>query len=34
MVETKYQPVAHDHKAFLEKAGKRPGFQAAYEDRA
>ena len=31
MAETKYQPVPHDHKAFLKKAQKRRGFQAAYE---
>ena len=31
MAEIKYQPVSHDHKAFLKKAKKRPGFQAAYE---
>ncbi len=31
MAETKYQPVLHDHKAFLRKAKKRPGFQAAYQ---
>ena len=31
MAEIKYQPVPHDHKAFLKKAGKRPGFQAASE---
>ena len=31
MAETKYQPVSHDHKAFLKKAQKRPGFQAAYQ---
>ena len=30
MAETKFQPVAHDHKAFLKKAGKRSGFQPAY----
>ena len=27
----KYQPVLHDHKAFLKKARKRRGFQAAYD---
>ena len=31
MAETKCQPVSHDHKAFLRKAKKRPGFQAAYQ---
>ena len=31
MAETKYQPVPHDHKAFLKKARKRPGFQSAYD---
>ena len=27
----KYEPVPHDHKAFLERASKRKGFQEAYE---
>ena len=31
MAEIKYQPVSHDHKAYLEKAKKRRGFQAAYQ---
>ena len=31
MAETKYQPVAHDHDAFLKKARKRRGFQVAYQ---
>lgn len=31
MAELKYQPVRHDHDAFLRKAGKRRGFKAAYE---
>ncbi len=31
MAEIKYQPVLHDHKAFLKKAKKRSGFQAAYD---
>jgi DNA-binding XRE family transcriptional regulator len=26
----RYQPVRHDHKAFLAKAHKRPGFTKAY----
>ena len=30
MAELKYKPVAHDHKEFLAKAGKRKGFAAAY----
>ena len=30
MAELKYQPVRHDHKAFLKKAAKRRGFTAAY----
>jgi len=30
MPETKYAPVRHDHKAFLEKASKRKGFREAY----
>lgn len=32
MADLKYQPVTHDHKAFLEKAGKRDEFRKAYED--
>jgi len=31
MAEIKYQRVPHDHEAFLKKARKRRGFQAAYE---
>lgn len=31
MAELKYDPVAHDHKAFLEKASKRRGFREAYD---
>jgi len=26
MADLKFQPVPHDHKAFLEKAAKRRGF--------
>ena len=32
MAELKYQPVHHDHEAFLKKAMKRKGFRRAYED--
>jgi DNA-binding XRE family transcriptional regulator len=28
----KYQPVAHDHNAFLEKARKRESFKKTYEE--
>lgn len=31
MADLKYQPVRHDHKAFLEKASRRRGFNKAYE---
>ena len=31
MAEMKYQPVPHNHEAFLKKAKKRQGFQAAYQ---
>jgi DNA-binding XRE family transcriptional regulator len=31
MAESKYQPVPHDHAAFLRKARKRRGFQSAYK---
>lgn len=31
MAELNYRRVAHDHEAFLRKARKRRGFQAAYE---
>lgn len=30
MSELKYEPVRHDHKAFLERASKRRGFRKAY----
>ena len=30
MSEVKYEPVRHDHTAFLEKATKRSGFREAY----
>jgi ribosome-binding protein aMBF1 (putative translation factor) len=32
MSEIKYQPVRHDHKAFLDKASKRKGFREAYDN--
>ncbi len=32
MAKTKYEPVVHDHKAFLENASKRKGFTIAYND--
>ncbi len=32
MAELKYKPVPHDHKAFLDKARKREGFDKAYRD--
>ena len=32
MVELKYEPVSHDHKAFLKNARKREGFSKAYND--
>lgn len=32
MVELKYEPVPHDHKAFLKNARKREGFSKAYND--
>jgi len=32
MADLKYQPVSHDHTAFLEKAMKQDGFKKAYED--
>ena len=32
MADLKYEPVAHDHEAFLGKAFKRKGFAEAYED--
>ena len=31
MANPKFHPVRHDHKAFLDKASKRPGFNEAYE---
>lgn len=31
MAELKYQPVPHDHKAFLSKARARKGFSDAYD---
>ena len=31
MAELKYQPVPHDHEAFLKKALKRKDFREAYE---
>jgi len=31
MTDLKFQPVSHDHNAFLEKAKKREGFTMAYE---
>jgi hypothetical protein len=30
MADLKYQPVPHDHGAFLKKARKRKGFRKAY----
>lgn len=32
MADLKYQPVAHDHTAFLEKARKREGFNKEYDN--
>ena len=32
MDESKYEPVSHDHKAFLKNARKREGFSKAYND--
>jgi len=32
MAELKYEPVPHDHDAFLKNAQKREGFRKAYED--
>jgi transcriptional regulator with XRE-family HTH domain len=32
MAKIRYQPVSHDHEAFLKKALKRKGFRKAYED--
>ncbi|MFO8150835.1 MAG: helix-turn-helix transcriptional regulator [Trueperaceae bacterium] len=31
MTELKYEPVAHDHEAFLARARRRRGFQKAYD---
>jgi len=31
MVDLKFQPVRHDHKAFIEKASGREGFNEAYD---
>jgi len=31
MTELKYEPVCHDHEAFLKNAQKREGFRKAYE---
>lgn len=31
MPNIRYEPVRHDHKAFLEKASKRRGFREAYD---
>jgi DNA-binding XRE family transcriptional regulator len=31
MAKIKYQPVSHDHEAFLKKALKRKGFRKTYE---
>ena len=32
MARSEYQPVAHDHDTFLERALKRKGFREAYDD--
>lgn len=32
MADLKYEPVSHDHDAFLAKALKRKGFSEAYDD--
>lgn len=32
MADVKYEPVSHDHTAFIEKAKKREGFKKAYDD--
>jgi hypothetical protein len=32
MAELKYEPVSHNHKAFLKDARKREGFSKAYND--
>lgn len=31
MANLKCSPISHDHQAFLAKAGKRKGFETAYE---
>ena len=31
MADLKYKPVAHDHKAFLDRARARKGFSEAYD---
>lgn len=31
MADLEYQPVRHDHKAFLERASEREGFKDAYD---
>jgi hypothetical protein len=31
MAELRYEPVPHDHKAFLAKASARKGFKEAYD---
>jgi len=32
MADLKFQPVSHDHTAFLEKAQQREGFTEAYDE--
>ncbi len=32
MSELKFNPVTHDHTAFIEKAEQRNGFKKAYDD--
>lgn len=32
MADLKFQPIAHDHNAFIEKAKKREGVKKAYDD--
>lgn len=32
MADLKFNPVPHDHNAFIEKAKKREGFKKAYDD--
>ena len=31
MADLEYQPVRHDHKAFLERSSQRKGFKEAYD---